>query len=67
MENTVQYTLGNLSYGPNLIPNIMIFNLFLQTNNFPSLWKIGRITPIFKAGVKNLINNYRPFADVVKF
>ena len=37
-----------------------LYNLSLSTGSFPSEWKHARITPIFKNGSKNLVNNYRP-------
>lgn len=32
----------------------------MKTGVFPSEWKTARVTPIFKAGAKDDVNNYRP-------
>jgi hypothetical protein len=41
-------------------PLTLLFNISLQTGCFPTAWKISYITPIFKSGNKNVVNNYRP-------
>lgn len=41
-------------------PLSYIFNLSLQTNIFPDVWKIARICPVFKKGDRSIISNYRP-------
>ena len=38
------------------------FNLCLQTAVFPNQLKIATIMPIYKAGDKNVFNNYRPIS-----
>jgi len=38
----------------------VIINTSLVTGEFPSLWKHGIITPVFKSGDKDEVNNYRP-------
>ncbi|CAK1604659.1 unnamed protein product [Parnassius mnemosyne] len=43
-------------------PLSTIFNTSLTTGIFPSKWKEARIVPIFKAGNKELICNYRPIS-----
>ena len=40
-------------------PLFNIFQLSLETVNFPSNRKRGNIVPVHKKGNKNLINNYR--------
>ena len=37
-----------------------LFNRSLSASTFPSLWKSGRVTAIFKSGERCNPNNYRP-------
>lgn len=39
-----------------------IINKSLTTGKFPSLWKQAKVNPIFKAGSKQDVNNYRPIS-----
>lgn len=48
-------------------PLMLIFNLALATQTFPSAWKISRITPVFKRGNINEIGNYRPISIINNF
>lgn len=41
-------------------PLAFIFNLILRTSQFPDMWKISRITPVFKSGQNGEVSNYRP-------
>jgi hypothetical protein len=42
----------------NTLLHVKLFNLILQTGNFPTQWCEGLITPIFKTGDKSDCNNY---------
>jgi len=37
-----------------------LFNMCIDEGVFPSIFKIAKITPIYKKGAKNCISNYRP-------
>ena len=39
-----------------------IINTSIVTGNFPRLWKHATITPIFKSGDQNSVNDYRPIS-----
>ena len=39
-----------------------IFNMSLESNSVPKLWKQAVITPLHKSGSKDDINNYRPIS-----
>jgi hypothetical protein len=39
-----------------------IFNLSLCTGNFPSKFKLARVTPLYKSGDIADMNNYRPIS-----
>jgi hypothetical protein len=45
-----------------VLPITHICNLALSTGIFPSAFKKSRITPIYKSGSKDCINNYRPIS-----
>ena len=48
---------------PILVPHLVkIFNLSFSTGIFPNLMKLAKVIPIFKAGSKFLVNNYRPIS-----
>ena len=42
------------------VPLAIIFNESLWTEVFPKIWKVARVTPIFKSGQQSKMNNYRP-------
>jgi len=44
------------------IPLQIIYNNILSTSLYPDIWKIANITPVFKKGDKQLIENYRPIS-----
>ena len=39
-----------------------IINLSFETATFPEIWKIARVTPIYKSGDKSVQLNYRPIS-----
>ena len=39
-----------------------MFNLCLPLGKFPEVWKMARVTPIYKDGSRNEISNYRPIS-----
>ena len=48
-------------------PLTMIFNSSLMGGVFPDIWKIARVTPIFKSGAMKDVNNYRPISVISVF
>ena len=38
------------------------FNACIEQGTFPKIFKLSKITPVFKKGAKNLIKNYRPIS-----
>ena len=44
-----------------------IFNSFLESGVFPNIWKIARVTSVFKAGSTTDLNNYRPISILSVF
>ncbi|CAG4975200.1 unnamed protein product [Colias eurytheme] len=43
-------------------PVTHIYNLSLETGVFPNCWKTAVVIPIYKSGIKNQPENYRPIA-----
>lgn len=43
-------------------PLTHLVNLSIRTSTFPSAWKQGIITPVFKSGSKDSMSNYRPIS-----
>jgi hypothetical protein len=50
-----------------LPPLRVLFNLILKSGEYPIMWKVGRVCPIFKSGDGSLINNYRPVTILSNF
>ena len=51
-----------LSYKSIVDHLVFFFNLCLSTGTFPDKLKIATIKPIYKAGDRNVFNNYRPIS-----
>ena len=45
----------------------IIFIDSVMNGIFPDIWKLARVTPIFKSGAKNDANNYRPISVISIF
>lgn len=72
---------GNFTCGPDAIPSFLvkdcvsclmmplkqIYNMILTKKLFPRVWKRSRITPIFKSGARDQIENYRPITLISGF
>lgn len=39
-----------------------IFNISMDSNQFPSDWKTARVIPLFKKGQRSVLDNYRPIS-----
>ena len=39
-----------------------VINESISTCEFPDIWKVAKIIPIFKSGLRNNANNYRPIS-----
>ena len=40
-------------------PLTCLFNRFLASGQFPEKWKDSNLTPVYKSGAKDSVNNYR--------
>lgn len=49
------------------VPLMRIFNLALKAGVFPSVWKLGKVCPVFKRGSRHEIANYRPITLLCNF
>ena len=48
-------------------PLLAIYNSAISANVFPDIWKVSRIVPIHKTGLKTNITNYRPISLISIF
>jgi hypothetical protein len=76
--DSIRSLKGNGSVGPDKVPPYVIkgccdlfvrplefiFNLALRTSTFPDLWKQAKVVPIFKAGSRQDVKNYRPISII---
>lgn len=53
----LKYTADTICF-----PVQYIFNLCIREGVFPHIWKVARITPIYKEGLKKDVENYRPIS-----
>lgn len=44
-----------------------LFNTSISSGGYPTLWKYGQVTPVFKKGDKNLKSYYQPITVLVSF
>ena len=44
------------------LPLTHILNLSISTGSIPQAWKMAKVIPIFKAGNRKMLNNYRPIS-----
>ena len=49
---------------PICVPICNIFNQSIRQGIFPDDWKCARVTPLFKLGDRNDVNNYRPISVI---
>ena len=48
---------------PAVAPSLIeIFNMSIDTQQFPSEWKTAKVIPLFKSGQWSLLDNYRPIS-----
>ncbi|GJQ76743.1 hypothetical protein Trydic_g15586 [Trypoxylus dichotomus] len=81
VENSIKRLKSNMTTGDDGIPSFFvrdcapvlsyplstIFHLAISTSTFPKVWKISRITPVFKKGNRSNIADYRPISILPNF
>ena len=51
-----------------LVPSIMyLINKSIADGTVPALWKVARVTPLYKSEEKLLVENYRPISVLPVF
>ena len=59
--------LIKLASGPLSVPFTKIFNESISSGIFPEIFKISRVTPIYKSGILTELGKYRPTAIISPF
>ncbi|XP_063923008.1 uncharacterized protein LOC135137316 [Zophobas morio] len=79
--DAVKKVSSNFTMGPDNVPAFLVkdcisclceplcylFNLIIAEAAYPNKWKSTKVIPVFKSGVRNNIENYRPIAIVSNF
>ena len=79
--DAVKKVNSNFTMGPDNVPAFLVkdcisclceplcylFNLIIAEAAYPNKWKSTKVIPVFKSGVRNNIENYRPIAIVSNF
>jgi hypothetical protein len=58
VKSVLQDLVVNKGSSPDGIPLYLLFNRSLATNVFPDRWKVSYVTPIFKKGMRNNVEDY---------
>ncbi len=48
------------------LPLCDLFNTSLSSSHYPESWKEANVSPLFKAGDRSIVNNYRPIPCLVQ-
>ena len=58
-----------IKWAPELFAPILlvIFNKCFDLGRYPDIMKVGKVSPLYKKGVKNDNNNYRPITVLIQF
>lgn len=81
VKNAISQIKANMTMGPDNIPAFLIrdcaillayplciiYNMIIENSVFPDLWKLSKVTPIFKKGDNTDITNYRPITIICNF
>ena len=45
-------------------PLALMYNSSLKNGVFPEIWKVAKVTPIYKSGARTDVNKYRPITVI---